>query len=103
MQAAKRELKEETGYRAKEWKKLAEFFPSPGFLAEKMTIYIVHGLTAGVQTPMEDERIGFRATSWSDQLGDADASQGDQGRQLGVVEGGLFGGGLQLDERRRRS
>ena len=37
---AKRELKEETGYRAKKWKKLVMFFPSPGFLAEKMTIFL---------------------------------------------------------------
>ena len=31
LQAARRELAEETGYRAKKWKKLAEFYPSPGF------------------------------------------------------------------------
>src|ERR1700755_124584 len=36
LQAAKRELAEETGYRAKKWQKLAIFYPSPGFLAEKM-------------------------------------------------------------------
>ena len=47
LQAAKRELVEETGYRAKKWKKLAEFYPSPGFLAEKMTIYLATGLTEG--------------------------------------------------------
>ncbi len=57
LKAAKRELKEETGYRAKSWKKLVSFYPSPGFLAEKMTIFVARGLTAGEQTPMEDERI----------------------------------------------
>src|SRR5579871_2116505 len=36
LKAAKRELKEETGYQAKKWKKLVTFFPSPGFLAERM-------------------------------------------------------------------
>src|SRR5215471_13994658 len=36
LKAAKRELAEETGYRAKNWKKIVEFFPSPGFLGEKM-------------------------------------------------------------------
>src|SRR5579862_4406793 len=35
LQAARRELAEETGYRAKKWEKLAIFYPSPGFLAEK--------------------------------------------------------------------
>jgi ADP-ribose pyrophosphatase len=57
LQTAKRELKEETGYHAKSWKKLTSFFPSPGFLTEKMTIFLATGLTAGVATPMDDERI----------------------------------------------
>jgi ADP-ribose pyrophosphatase len=60
LQAARRELAEETGYRARKFQKLAVFFPSPGFLAEKMTIYIAHGLTEGKRTPMEDERIQTR-------------------------------------------
>jgi ADP-ribose pyrophosphatase len=59
-QAARRELAEETGYRARKFQKLAEFYPSPGFLAEKMTIYLATELTAGKQTPMEDERIEIR-------------------------------------------
>lgn len=57
LQAAKRELKEETGCKAKTWTKLAEFYPSPGFLAEKMTIYLAQDLVEGEATPMDDERI----------------------------------------------
>jgi len=57
LQAAKRELKEETGFKAKSWKKLVTFYASPGFLAEKMTIFVASELTAGEKTPMEDERI----------------------------------------------
>lgn len=60
LQAAKRELVEETGYRAKKWRKIANFFPSPGFLAETMTIFLATGLTAGESQPMEDERIETR-------------------------------------------
>jgi len=60
LQAAKRELIEETGYRAKNWKKLVTFFPSPGYVAEKMTIFLATELTAGKATPMEDERIEMR-------------------------------------------
>src|SRR5262249_53110597 len=60
LKAAKRELVEETGYRARNWKKIAEFYPSPGFLAEKMTIFLATGLTAGESEPMEDERIETR-------------------------------------------
>jgi ADP-ribose pyrophosphatase len=60
LQTARRELVEETGYRAKKWTKLAEFYPSPGFLSEKMTIYLATGLTAGEAKPMDDERIVTR-------------------------------------------
>src|ERR1700722_9703668 len=60
LQTARRELVEETGYRAKKWTKMAEFYPSPGFLTEKMTIYLATGLTAGEPKPTEDERITTR-------------------------------------------
>jgi ADP-ribose pyrophosphatase len=58
--AAKRELIEETGLRAKKWKRLVTFYPSPGFLEEKMTIYLATGLKQGESQPMEDERIETR-------------------------------------------
>ncbi len=57
IQAARRELKEETGYRARHWKKMVSFYPSPGYVAEKMTVYLATGLTPGDAEPMEDERI----------------------------------------------
>jgi ADP-ribose pyrophosphatase len=57
LQAAKRELVEETGFKAKKWTKLASFYVSPGFLAEKMTIFLAEDLKDGEQKPMEDERI----------------------------------------------
>jgi ADP-ribose pyrophosphatase len=60
LQAAKRELIEETGCRAKKWKKLVTFYPSPGYIAEKMTIFLATGLTEGEATPMDDERIEAR-------------------------------------------
>ena len=47
LQAARRELIEETGLRAKKWKKLVSFFPSPGYVEEKMTIFLATDLTAG--------------------------------------------------------
>jgi ADP-ribose pyrophosphatase len=60
LQAAKRELAEETGYHARQWKKLVTFYPSPGYVAEKMTIFLATGLTEGKAQPMEDERIETR-------------------------------------------
>jgi ADP-ribose pyrophosphatase len=60
LQAARRELIEETGYRARHWKKLISFYPSPGFVSEKMTIFLATGLAAGAAQPMDDERIDPR-------------------------------------------
>jgi ADP-ribose pyrophosphatase len=57
LKAAKRELVEETGYRAKKWSKLVKFYPSPGFVEEVMTIFVAQELTAGKAQPMDDERI----------------------------------------------
>ncbi len=60
LKAAKRELIEETGYRARKWSKLAVFYGSPGYVAEKMTIFLATGLEAGEAHPMDDERIECR-------------------------------------------
>ena len=60
LQAAKRELAEETGYKARTWKKLASYYASPGFVLERMTIFLATDLVAGTATPMEDERIETR-------------------------------------------
>ena len=57
LQAAKRELIEETGCRARKWTRLVTFFASPGYVQEKMTIYKAEDLTQGEATPMDDERI----------------------------------------------
>ena len=58
--AAKRELAEETGYTAKKWKKLLSWWPSPGYVSEKMHVFLATDLTKGKATPMEDERIESR-------------------------------------------
>jgi ADP-ribose pyrophosphatase len=58
--AAKRELREETGYHAKNWTKLVSYFPSPGYVEEYMTIFLATDLTEGEPEPMDDERIEKR-------------------------------------------
>jgi ADP-ribose pyrophosphatase len=59
--AAARELIEETGYRAKRFRIFLDFFPSPGFLEEKMFILLAEGLSEGVAQPEKDERIESKA------------------------------------------
>jgi len=62
-EGARRELGEETGYTARRMKKLLEFFPSPGVMTEIMWVFVATGLTRGVATPEEDERITSRRFS----------------------------------------
>ncbi|MCC7174355.1 MAG: NUDIX hydrolase [Bryobacterales bacterium] len=60
LQAARRELEEETGYRARRWSKLLSFYPSPGYIAEKMTVFLATSLIKGEPRQMPDERIQSR-------------------------------------------
>jgi ADP-ribose pyrophosphatase len=61
--AAKRELIEETGYRAKRWTMLTKYFASPGFLGEWMQVYLARDIREGVSAPEPDENIEvFRLT-----------------------------------------
>ena len=55
--AARRELLEETGYRARKWRLLFDFYPSPGILTEKMFLIEAIGLTGSKPNPDPDERI----------------------------------------------
>jgi ADP-ribose pyrophosphatase len=58
--AAKRELLEETGYTATRWKRILNFYASPGFVAETMSIYLARGLRPGTAQPEEDEVIEIK-------------------------------------------
>ena len=60
LETARRELTEETGQRAREWKELVSFYPSPGYVSEKMTLYLATEIEDGKATPMDDERIEQR-------------------------------------------
>ena len=60
LSGARRELLEETGYRAKNWSRALFFYPSPGFMDETMTIYLARGLTPGPSYPEADEFITWK-------------------------------------------
>ena len=52
-----RELEEEIGCTAASVEHLASFYVSPGFLSEKMNVYLATGLTETAQNLDDDERI----------------------------------------------
>jgi len=79
---AKRELIEETGYRAKRWRLLTKYFASPGFLCEWMQIYLARDLREGVATPEQDENIEIFRVPLSEALGMIAARKIHDGKTL---------------------
>ncbi|MBI3405650.1 MAG: NUDIX hydrolase [Acidobacteria bacterium] len=55
--AARRELLEETGFRARKFRWLMDLFPTPGFVNERMVFYAAEGLQSGPAQPEADEKI----------------------------------------------
>jgi ADP-ribose pyrophosphatase len=84
--AAKRELKEETGYRAKKWTKLVRYFASPGFLGEWMQVFLAEGLVAGEATPEEDELLEVVLVPLSEVLQMIDEGKILDGKTLVAVQ-----------------
>lgn len=62
---AKRELGEETGYRAARWDRLCEFYPAPGVSTERMVLYRAGGLKPLTKAAHKDkdEYITLRVVS----------------------------------------
>ena len=60
LEAAQRELLEETGYSASEWKPALYYYASPGFLDETMSLFAARALRRGKAQPEEDECITSR-------------------------------------------
>lgn len=65
---AQRELAEETGYRAKKWRPLVEYYASPGFLGESMKVFLAEGLEPGETHLEADEEIELRLVKLSELL-----------------------------------
>ncbi len=55
LETGKRELKEETGYTAKNYLSLGRVYPSPGYFNEVIYMYLATDLAAGEVSPDEDE------------------------------------------------
>lgn len=65
---AARELEEEIGHVADRIEKLCEFYISPGFLSEKMFVYLATGLRETKQNLEEDEVIEIHRITFDEAL-----------------------------------
>ena len=75
--ASRRELEEETGYRAGRWQKLGTFWTAPGFTSELMHLYLAEDLRpaggdAGRLGPDADERLHLVRMPWPEAVAAAE-------------------------------
>jgi len=68
LDAAHRELAEETGYRAGAMELLTTFYSSPGVMDEKMFLYQATGLRSGPTALESGEEIAPRLSTWEEAL-----------------------------------
>jgi ADP-ribose pyrophosphatase len=61
-----REVEEEIGMKAGKMEKLLEFYVSPGFLTEKMHLFLATGLAESEQNLDEDENISIERLSFEE-------------------------------------
>ena len=66
LSAAKRELEEETGYTAAEWIDMGDYYPTPAYCDERITLYLARGLSLGQRHLDEDEFLNFAFVPLSD-------------------------------------
>jgi ADP-ribose pyrophosphatase len=67
LQCAQRELVEEIGRRASDWREVKRFYPAPGFATEAMTLFLATGLErVEGHRPDPEERIEIVAWSLDD-------------------------------------
>ena len=84
--ASRRELEEETGYRAGSWQKLAAFWTAPGFASELMHLYLATDLTPAHPNerlgPDEDEHLRLERRPFADAVAAALAGEISDAKSL---------------------
>lgn len=80
-----RELSEETGYSASEMKYLGFIYPSPGYLTEKIHLYLARGLSEGEAHPDEGEELTLRKMSFKKALSMCDSGEINDAKTVAVI------------------
>ena len=68
LRCARRELEEETGWRARRWRRLGRFYAAPGLLSEQMTMFLAQDLVPGRMQLDHDEMLTPVALSFKEAL-----------------------------------
>ena len=79
---ARRELAEETGYRATSFEELAAYFPSPGVLSERMWIFVARELVPGEPAREANEEIENLIVPWDEAIAMIDRGEIRDGKTI---------------------
>jgi ADP-ribose pyrophosphatase len=82
LEAARRELQEETGFRAARWRELPPFFMSPGILNERMSLFVAEGLTEGETAREPGEDIDNLIVPWDEAVAMAERGEIEDAKSL---------------------
>ncbi len=85
LKTARRELAEETGYRAERVEELLSYYASPGILSERMYIYVAQGLTPGPPAREANEEIENLVVSWGEALAMIDQGEIHDGKTIVAI------------------
>ena len=80
LDAAKRELEEETGYTAEEWIDMGDYYPAAAYCDERITMYLAKGLHKGERKLDEDEFLNIREVPLSELVEDIMAGKITDGK-----------------------
>ena len=94
--AAKRELEEEVGAVAENWRELGKLLPTPGFCDEVQHLYLARGLTFGETHPDEDEFLEQVTMPFDQAFAMAKDGRLEDGKSVAAI---LRAGLLTEDER----
>lgn len=87
LEAAKRELREETGITADSWTDLGLFYPAPAYSDEAITLWLAEGLHEGRQSLDKDEFLDLVRVPMKDLLDAVMAGEiPDEKTQLGLLK-----------------
>ena len=95
-EAARRELKEETGYTAKELIPLGKFYPACAYSDETIWMYLAKGLELGERNPDEDEFLDVELIPLKDLVTEVLAGRiPDAKTQIAILKAAAYEGILK--------
>jgi len=87
LEAAKRELREETGLTADEWMEIGDYLPVMAYSNERITIYLCRGLHRGAQELDEDEFLNIEEIPLDELVSDIMAGKITDGKtQVAILK-----------------